>query len=424
MKRSGSRFFYGWWVLLAGALINGVGVGITYYCFTVFFLPLKRDLLLSSAAVSLLYGASRLEGGIEGPLIGYLIDRFGPRKMILGGSALAGLGFLLLPSVNTFLALFIIYVLVISVGSNAGFYAPVSTVVNNWFIRRRGIAFAIISAAGSFGGVIMAPILSHFALTYNWRNAAIVAGVAILAISLPMASVMRRNPEKYGLLPDGEPPDNTVNEASSPSHNNRTVQADYSVKDALKTMKYWILTMSISMRILVTVALSAHFIPILVWKGMNEATSAYLVSLSLFATILLMLVIGWLGDRWNKSLLCSLTMLITAICILAVVSSQSKAALYLLPIGLAITMGSVPLNWSLIGDLFGRRSYATLRGIMGIVHGTATFISPIYAGWIFDRTSNYTSVLVSFAIALMLGVILFEVLRHQSLTQETTDYVK
>lgn len=413
LKRSGGRFFYGWWVVIAGSLISAVGVGITYYCFTVFFLPLKRDLLLSSAAVSLVYGASRLEGGIEGPLVGYLIDRFGPGKMIFAGATLAGIGFLLLSRVNTFLTLFIVYVLVISLGASAGFFSPVSAAINNWFIRRRSTAFAIITAAGSFGGVIMAPVLSYFILSYSWRDAAIVAGVIILTV-LPLVSVMRRSPEEYGLLPDGGPLDNNVNGETS-SHKYRTTQADYSVKAALKTITYWILTMCISLRILVTVALSAHLIPVLVWKGMDEATAAYLVSLGLFATMLSMLVVGWIGDRWNKSLLCSLSMLATVVCMLVLLSSHSEAALYLFPIGLAISMGTVPLNWSLIGDIFGRRSYATLRGIMGVVYGTATFISPIYAGWMFDRTGDYTIVLVSFAIALVLGSILFEVLRRLTL---------
>ena len=72
--------FYGWWILILGAMINGIGLGITYHSFTIFFLPLKRDLGVSSAAISLLYGAARLEGGVEGPVVGYLIDRFGPAQ--------------------------------------------------------------------------------------------------------------------------------------------------------------------------------------------------------------------------------------------------------------------------------------------------------------------------------------------------------
>ena len=86
-----TRIFYGWWVIILGSLINAVGMGILYQSFTVFFLPLKRDLGVSSAAISLLYGAARLEGGIEGPIVGHLIDlcrqdahRY---RMVCGGSS-------------------------------------------------------------------------------------------------------------------------------------------------------------------------------------------------------------------------------------------------------------------------------------------------------------------------------------------------
>jgi MFS family permease len=77
-------------------------------------------------------------------------------------------------------------------------------------------------------------------------------------------------------------------------------------------------------------------------------------------------------------------------------------------------MGTAPLNWALIGDFFGRGSYATIRGIMGIGYGTATFLSPIYAGWIFDRTESYTLVLITFSIILLIASTFFAILRHPS----------
>jgi len=123
--------------------------------------PLKADFGVSSAAISLLYGAARLEGGFEGPLIGYLISRFGPRAMIVAGASMAGIGLILLSWVDSFWSFFFIYTFIASVGANAGFYHPVSTAVNNWFIRRRGVGFSCISASINIGGMILAPILSY-----------------------------------------------------------------------------------------------------------------------------------------------------------------------------------------------------------------------------------------------------------------------
>ena len=90
--------------------------------------------------------------------------------------------------------------------------------------------------------------------------------------------------------------------------------------------------------------------------------------------------------------------------------SQAAIYSYAFTIGYAMTMGTTPLNWSLVGDLFGRRSYATLRGIMGVGYGIATFFSPIYAGWVFDRTGSYSSALVAFSVILVITALLFGVL--------------
>ena len=167
-----TRVFYGWWLLFLCSLVVAAGSGILYHGFTVFFLPLKRDLAVSSAAISLLYGAARLEGGAEGPLVGYLIDRFGPRIMILVGTALAGVGLILLSAVDSFWSFFFVYIFIVSLGFNAGSFHPVYAVVNNWFIRSRGVGFAVTGAASSVGGMVMAPLLSYLILSYGWRTGA------------------------------------------------------------------------------------------------------------------------------------------------------------------------------------------------------------------------------------------------------------
>lgn len=407
------RVFYGWWIVVLGSLINGVGVGIIYHSFTVFFLPLKRDLGVSSAAISLLYGAARLEGGIEGPIVGHLIDRFGSRVLIMVGASLAGIGLILLSTVDDFLTFFLIYVFVVSLGSNAGFFHPVSTAVNRWFIRRRGMGFSIISASGSIGGMVMAPLLSYIILDFGWRNGVIFAGLILLIVALPSALPIKRSPEVMGLQPDGQPLSGNQTGESRPVFQ-EVIEINFTVRQALRTIQFWLLMVSISLRLMVTVALNAHFVPILVWKGMSEATSAYLVSLSALTSILASLLLGWMGDRWNKSLISSVCIVPTIVALLALIFSQETAGLYLLPIGFAITMGTAPLNWALIGDFFGRSSYATLRGIMGVGYGTATFLSPIYAGWVFDRTGSYTIVLLTFSIILLIAASLFAVLRRPS----------
>ena len=408
------RIFYGWWIVILGSLINSVGMGILYHSFTVFFLPLKRDFAVSRAAISLLYGAARLEGGIEGPIVGHLIDRFGPRAMIVTGVSLAGVGLILLAMTRSFWSFFIIYISIVSLGYNAGFFHPVSTAVNSWFIRHRGVAFSCVSASGSVGAMFIAPLLSYIILNFGWRSGAVTAGLLILVVGLPAALPMHRSPETVGLHPDGELYRRTELQESNPIRP-RAVDFDFSVKEALRTVTYWMLMGTISLRLFVTVALNTHFIPILVWRGVSETTAAYLVSLFALSAIFAMLLMGWVGDRWNKSLLCSLCIVPTIGVLVGLTLSRAAPLIYFFPIALASTMGIAPLNWALIGDFFGRQAYATLRGIMGICYGMATFISPVYAGWVYDATGSYKLVLITFSIILLVVASSFALLRRPAL---------
>jgi sugar phosphate permease len=412
-QRMGSRVFYGWWIVVLGSLINGIGLGIIYHSVTIFFLPLKRDLGVSSAAISLLYGAARLEGGFDGPVVGYLVHRFGSRRLIMIGAILAGIGFIILSTVHDFITFLLIYVLLISFGNNAGFFHPVTTAVNKWFIRKRGISFSIVSASGNIGGMVMAPVLSYIILNFGWRYGAVFAGSMIMLVALPSAWRFKNSPEEMGLLPDGKPPLD-IPAGESFAANQEAAEVNFTVKEALRSLQFWLLMTSISLRLVVTIAMNIHFVPILVWRGMNEATSAYLVSLMALSCIFSTLAFGWLGDRWNKSLLCSLGIIPAIIAMMGLILSQAPVVLYLFPIGFALTMGTAPLNWALIGDLFGRGSYATVRGIMAVGYGTATFFSPIFAGWVFDHTGSYTVVLITFTIIFMITATFFAMLRHPS----------
>ena len=410
------RIFYGWWIVILGSLIFAVGSGTLYYSFTIFFLPLKRDFAASSAAISLLYGCSRLEGGFEGPIVGHLIDKFGPRVLIFAGASMTGLGLILLATTNSYWSFFVIYVFIVSLGYNAGFHHPISTAINNWFIRHRGVGFSWISAAGSVGGMILAPLLSYIILNFGWRMGAVAAGLIILMVAVPASLPIHRSPEAIGLHPDGKPPRETELPGSDPTAS-EPAYSDFTVKEALGTVTYWMLMGTISLRLFVTVALNTHFIPIVVWRGISEATGAFLVSLFAFGSILSMLGMGWMGDRWNKSFLSCVGLAPTIVVMVGLTFSQAAPIVYFLPIALALTMGIAPLNWALIGDFFGRRAYATLRGIMGIGYGTAAFVSPIYAGWVYDATGSYKLVLITFSIILLVAASSFALLGRTSLAR-------
>ncbi len=402
------RVFYGWWIVALGSVTNAVGTGILYYAFTVFFLPLKNDFRVSSAAISLFYAAGRLEGGLEGPLVGYLIGRFGPRAIILLGIWMSGGGLILLSFAPGYWSFFFIYSFIVAIGQNAGFSHPLCTMVNNWFIRHRGMGISCLTSAGSAGAMIFAPLLSAIIQSFGWRVGARAAGVTILMIGLPAALALRSAPESMGLRPDGESLEKSPQFDRQPAP--LPEEPDFSVKEALRTRIFWMLMGLISFRLAITIAVNTHLVPILVWGGMGELAAAYVVGLYAFGSIIAMVAMGWIGDRWSKPFMCGLGLVPVMLAMLGLVFSQAPFWLYFLAAGVAIAMGTAPLNWALIGDLFGRRSYAALRGIMGVSYGTMSFISPIYAGWVHDATGSYTLVLLTFAVITLATALSFAML--------------
>ena len=136
-------------------------------------------------------------------MAGYLIDKYGPRIMTLIGATLAGIGFLLLPLASDLLSFVLIYVGIVALGINAGFHNSAGAIVNAWFVRRRGLAFGIISVGIALGGGVMTPIVAAVVLEWGWRWAVTLSGLMILLVGVPLSLLIRNRPEDVGQHPDG-----------------------------------------------------------------------------------------------------------------------------------------------------------------------------------------------------------------------------
>ena len=157
------------------ALIRTIGGGLHGYGFTVFFLPISTELGISRAATSLAFSLARAEGAIEGPLAGYLVDRFGTRPVLFTAAVMCGLGYILLSFIESYTAFLLTYLGVISLTFTPGFMIAPAVLANNWFIRYRARALTCLSAAIPVGGVLITPLLAIAVDVWGWRWAAIIA---------------------------------------------------------------------------------------------------------------------------------------------------------------------------------------------------------------------------------------------------------
>ncbi len=403
LKSRVSGMYFGWWMVMIGAIISGIG-SVQSASQAVFFLPLERELGLTRSQLSFVFSLTRLEGSIESPVVGWMIDKFGPRLPIVTGAALGGIGFLILPVAGTFWPFFIIYMGMISIGFQMGFISSMHAVANLWFIRYRTRAMSFFSSSLRLGNALFAPVLGLIIAAYSWRYGSVFSAVVVLAIALPLAVLIRRSPESMGLLPDGDKPGEKPKEEvrTKPAAVQQTA-VDFTLKESLRSTSYWLIILSTSVRYIIIGGVHLHWVPMFVWKGYSEVTGAWFIGFQALAAWPLILLNGVLGDRFSKRLVLMSGHTSLLIAMFVFVNSESLWSLYLFSVLFSYGEGVSPTNYSIIGEYFGRRVFATLRGFLTTFTTVAIF-SPVYAGWVFDRYNDYTLALFTYAGIAVFGI--------------------
>jgi MFS family permease len=402
--RDGS-IYAGWWVIGACCLLAVFPGAIFSYGFPVFFLSIERDLMISRAQVSLIFALSRGEAGIGGPLVGWMIDQFDSRPIIIVFGLMAGVGLIILSDVSNYWLFVLIYVGVVSVGNNSGFGQVFLAVANRWFVRRRAMGMTLIITSYTIGGAFMLPVLSRGVDALGWREVMLYSGIFVAAIVVPVALFIRRSPEHVGISLEhaGEAIDPTSAEAAATQQTGR----DYTVREALKTPTYWFILVGSSLRIAVTSGVLVHGIPIMVWKGTTEQTGADLIGLLFFVSIPARFLIGMSGLKLPGNLVLAAGMGAGAVSLLALNYVEGTWIIYFFVLGLAFLEGASVLNWVLLGNIFGRRNFATLTGIISIFYSAGMMLSPLFLGWMFDRSGSYAVSLAVLIILYGVSAILF-----------------
>ncbi len=414
------KMFYGWWIVLASVFSNGTGGAIHWQGFAVFFLPVTESLGLSRFQTSLVFSFARLENGLMGPFTGYLIDRFGPRWMAFFGSLIVGIGYIVLATTNTYYQFLFVYIAVISVGASTSFMQASMAVLNTWFIRRRGLVMGINAAGMRGGAAIFIPTLGWLLSIYSWQTVSVGIGLMMIFWVAPFALTYRRSPESYGMLPDGDT--RAIRAAAERAAGGafRTDQA-WGVKEAIRTSAYWLLALATTLRLGVTSAIQLHAIAIFVWKGESAVAGAAMLGAVSAIAIPIILLMGWLSDRVARGPLLFAAYSVSAIGLLLLNFVEGTIPVFIAFALFAPAQASASVNWSLVGDLFGRRNFATLRGLLAPMYNGATVVTAAGAGYMYDRTESYTIVLLGGAVLLASAALTFFVLKPPTRSDKRLD---
>src|SRR5262245_23263220 len=319
--------------------------------------------------------------------------------------ALMGVVYLLLSQINSYVAFVIIYTGLISLVHSGGFMHAPMTLTNSWFIRLRARAMTINSAAYGLGGVLIAPILSFIVHNWGWRWGAAIAGMIFIIVGVPLCLTIRGTPESVGLLPDG---DANGNDGSAVApHQKISSVAEVTASQAIRSFAFWALVLGAGVRNASYHAISTHFIPMMIWKGMTAQQATFLLSSFAFLGFTSTLVFGWLADTMNKPRLVSLILFAAGSSILVLLFANSLATLWLFTLMFTTVEATYPVAWAMVGDLFGRKHFAKIRGYMSFFYVWGSVTGPVVAGAIWDRWQTYEPMLWALVVTFGLASLLY-----------------
>lgn len=409
---SRTGIFFGWWVVFVSAALIFLTGGTFFYGFSVLFNPIVNEFGWSRASVSFAFSLRSEVGGIAAPVVGFLVDRVGPRRLMVFGVVAVAVGFILLSRVESLWG-FYGSVVVIAIGMSAS-VGPVGMVaVAHWFRRRRGRALAVMAmGAGSSG--VMVVILAGLVSAFGWRDALLIIAVVQLVVCVPLALSVRNRPEDLGLLPDGDVDDGPPQEeVAAPG---LAELEGTTVRQALRSSAFWRMALAVGLGNLGAVAIIVHQVPFFTGSvGLSQGAAAASVTAMLMVSIGGRFGFGYMSDLVDKRFVmaAAYALLALAVLLFATVYEPWQILLALPLFGLGWG-GVIPTRPSLQAEVFGLRAFGAIQGLVFTVGTIGGLIGPVFAGFMYDQTESYRLSFVILAAFGFLAAPLILTLRRHS----------
>jgi len=407
------RIFTGWWSVLFIGVMSGLGHGFNTYGISVFFKPIASELKINRALTSWAPGIGRLEGGITSPVVGWLSDKFGSRWVTIIGIAIAGSGMILMNYITEVWQYYLAWGALIGLGLNIGLTVACDKMINDWFLRRRGLAQGIKFGLISVFGIIVVQAVTPLIELEGWRFACLLWGIIMLA-GIPLAYVLVKpqRPEYYGLLPDGAEVTPGTGEArlsiteQGAGYASSYEQTDYSYRQAIKTSTYWLLAFGFSVHNIIASGFNLHVHPFLTDMGIDDVTAGSMMGMMIFFTAPARVFGGIIADRIPKKRIQFLLVgafLLQVIGLSSFLRFQNLPSIYILLVCHGLSSGLVtPVVILILGRYYGRKAFGSILGTIVAILAPLGLLSPVYYGRIYDTTQSYN---LAFVTALVLAVV-------------------
>jgi MFS transporter, OFA family, oxalate/formate antiporter len=409
------RIFYGWWIVLAAGLGQFGSVGFGSVLLSVVLEPMTAELGWTRAEFTSANAAAALLGALlSATVIGPLVDRHGARPLMLTGALVFGATLLATSRVTElwqFVALQVVAG-VLAVPLVAG--VVVNVPLSKWFVLRRGWAISMASSGFSFGTMIMPLAVTAVVTSVGWRDAYVVLALLFWALMVPAALLMRRQPEDYGMLPDGQRELEAASQAERDQLERvrRDDDQSYTRRDALRTSAFWMLTITFGVIIAANIAMVFHAIPYLTGSGFTPARAGLAFGISGISGLAAKFVWGAalqrahrFGPREFSGLAFAAAGIGTLLLVVATRAESMPIALLAFLIW-GFGFGSVtPLSEYMWATYFGRRHLGAVRSAGLPFTVAAISLGPLLVAVWFDAAGSYNGAFLAMAVIYALGIV-------------------
>lgn len=401
MKRS--KLFYGYIVTGAGFLIWMVGWGTFTPAFSVFLKPLVTEFGWSRAEASLAYSLSFIVFATLGIMIGWLTDKFGPRRVVVLFGSFLGICYLLMSRINALWQFQFNFAVIGGIGASS-LNIPVMVTISRWFIKRRGLMIGIVQAGNGVGGFIFPLISGWLIINYGWRSAYVILGFITLAGMITGGSLLRRDPKEMNDFPDGE---RSWQPTEKRDINSNLKEVNIPFRKAFFTKQFWMIAgLYFSFGFCRTTFL-AHIAAHVQDLGFSLSNGANILACTTGASMFGRVGMGRIADKIGNRKAFMISFVITAVSLFIGLIAKKLWMLYLFSILFGFGWGNqAVLRVSLTSEVFGLTSLGLIMGILVFSESGAATFGSFFAGYIFDTFHTYNPVFLMGIGISIIGIIL------------------
>lgn len=399
--------FYGWKALAVVSSMYFVMSGALLYSFPI-FLPFLCDAFdWSREFVSWAQTTAMIVIGLTGPFAGIFIAQYGPRRAIVVGNTLSASCFILMGFLSGPWQLFLAYGVLFGLGGSLGGMLPITTIANNWFVRKRSLALSFVFTAGGIGALVLVNLTMKMINHLGWRSTYLMIGaITILLLVIMPGLLVRNKPEDLGQVPDGiDGQDKKVTEARA--KNIHSTPVDFTAKEAMRTPALWLLMVFAAAHMFGLQGMLQHQVAFLMDIGLSSSAAAFAMSLFGGVSIVGRLGIGFLGLKYHIRPLAIVTMLLLIAGMSIAVFTETMSMVFVYTTLLGIGMGSsLVAVMNLYPVYFGKTHYPKIFGYMRPFITIISSLGSPLAGRIRDITGSYTLAWEISVGVLIIGLVL------------------